>query len=167
MRKLLRVITLIAINLLLFIAMLASIELYFRWRYPAGLPEIEATNGLWQKFAPYVMFLTVPGTYNAWPNQFTGQTFPAHIVTNALGFNDPHEFDFTKPYQKVANERAVLFTGGSVAWGIGSTTTETTISGRMQYYLNKNQNKIKYTVINMGMASYIAYQQYLALELWG
>ena len=37
----------------------------------------------------------------------------------------------------------------------------------MQYYLNSMQNTIKYTVINLGMGGYIAYQQYLALELWG
>jgi hypothetical protein len=45
--------------------------------------------------------------------------------------------------------------------------TESTISGRMQYYLNSMQSDVKYTVINLGMGSYIAFQQYLALELWG
>ena len=113
------------------------------------------------------MFLTAPGTYSEWHNQFNGEYFAAHIVTNSLGFNDLHEFDYTKPYPKAPNERVVLFTGGSVAWGVGSTTTESTVAGRMQYYLNSMQNPIKYTVINLGMGGYIAYQQYLALELWG
>ena len=167
MRKVLQGILIIAINLAVVIALLGSVELYFRWKYPAGSGQLAFTNGLWQKFAPYVMFLTAPGTYLSWTNQFTGKATPAHIVTNALGFNDHHEFDYTKPYHKSPNERVVLFTGGSVAWGVGATSTEATIAGRMQYYLNSMQHKVKYTVINLGMGSYIAYQQYLALELWG
>jgi len=134
---------------------------------PANSNQFAATNGLWQKFMPYVMFVTAPGTYSVWANEFTGQTYPAHVVTNALGFNDTHQFDYTKPYHKAANERVVLFSGGSVAWGVGATSTQATIAGRMQHYLNTMQNKIKYTVINLGMGSYIAYQQYIALGLWG
>jgi lysophospholipase L1-like esterase len=167
MRKILRGIFIAGINFVVLIALLGAIELYFRWKYPAGPAEFATTNGLWQKFAPYVMFLTAPGTYPAWTNKFTGENFSAHVVTNSLGFNDTHEFDYSTPYQKAANERVVLFTGGSVAWGLGSTTTETTIAGRTQYYLNNVQNKIKYTVINLAMGSYIAYQQYIALQLWG
>jgi hypothetical protein len=37
----------------------------------------------------------------------------------------------------------------------------------MQYYLNNAQSKFAYTVINMSMGSYLAYQQFLALSLWG
>jgi hypothetical protein len=167
MRKVLRGIFVVAVNLIVLVALLGTIELYFRWRYPADPDQFVATNGLWQKFAPYTMFLTAPGTYIGWKNEFTDEAIPAHVVTNSLGFNDTHEFDYSKPYRKAANERVVLFTGGSVAWGLGSTSTETTIAGRMQYYLNNAQTKIKYTVINMAMGSYIAYQQYIALQLWG
>jgi hypothetical protein len=167
MRKILRGIFIAAVNLAVVIALLAGVELYFRWKHPAATREFVATNGLWQKYMPYVMFVTAPGTYVVWTNEFTGQNYPAHVVTNAQGFNDPHEFDYTKPYQKAPNERVVLFTGGSVAWGLGATSTAATIAGRMQYYLNTRQNKTKYTVVNLGMGSYIAYQQYIALGLWG
>jgi hypothetical protein len=167
MREILRGLMVVAINLAIFVALLGAIELYFRWKHPAGPSEFATTNGLWQKYAPYVMFLTAPGTYSAWSDEFTGQTYAAHVVTNSLGFNDHHEFDYTRPYTKAVNERVVLFTGGSVAWGVGATTTDNTVAGRMQYYLNTMQDKIKYTVINLGMGSYIAYQQFLALQLWG
>jgi len=157
----------VAVNCVVLIALIVSIELYCRWKYPVTSPQFPSTNGIWQKYAPYVMFLTAPGTYDGWTNTFTGQSYPAHVVTNSLGFNDTHEFDYEKPYQKAANERVVLFSGGSVAWGLGSTSTETTVAGRMQYYLNTMQSTVKYTVINFGMGSYIAFQQYIALELWG
>jgi hypothetical protein len=166
-RSVLRGIIVIGINLVVFVALLASIELYFRWKSPPSASEFVATNGLWQKFAPYVMILSAPGTYPVWTNEFTGQSYTAHVVTNALGFNDRHEFDYTKPYQKAANERVVLFTGGSVAWGVGATSTDKTIAGRMEYYLNSLQSEVKYTVINLGMGSWIAYQEFIALELWG
>jgi hypothetical protein len=167
MRKVLRGILIVAVNGLVLIGLLASVELFYRWKYHPDATQFEATNGLWQKYAPYVMFLTASGTYHVWVNQYTGKTYPAHVVTNSLGFNDPHEFSYNKPYQKAANERVVLFTGGSTAWGVGATSTSATIAARMQYYLNSLQDKTKYTVINMGMGSYIAFQQYIALELWG
>src|ERR1700682_1163493 len=167
MGKALRGTFIVAVNLIVLVALLGTFELYFRWRYPAGPAQYVATNGLWQKFAPYVMFLTAPGTYTVWHDELTGKNIPAPVITNTLGFNDTHEFDYSRPYQRAANERVVLFTGGSVAWGLGSTSTQTTIAGRMQYYLNNAQAKIKYTVINMAMGSYIAYQQYIALQLWG
>ena len=167
MRKVLRGVVVVAINLIVLVALLVSVELYFRSKYPTSTAYYTTTNGIWQKFAPYVMFLTAPGTYPEWQNGFTGKVYQSRITTNSLGFNDPHEFDYTKPYQRAANERVVLFTGGSVAWGVGATATAATIAGRMQYYLNSAQDKIKYTVINMGMGSYIAFQQYIALTLWG
>lgn len=157
----------VAINLIVIIGLFAVIEAYFRLSSSRSPAEMVATNGLWQNYAPYVMFTSAPGTYPAWTNEFTGKLLPAHIVTNSLGFNDPREFDYTRPYHKADGERVVLFTGGSVAWGVGSTATDRTIAGRMQHHLNNGQNRIKYTVINMGMGSYIAYQQYLALQLWG
>jgi len=167
MRTFIRRALVVVVNCVVLVALLVSVELYYRWKYSGAPAQFPTTNGLWQKYAPYVMFLTAPGTYTAWTDTFTGKNFPAHVVTNSLGFNDPHEFDYDKPYQKAPNERVVLFSGGSVAWGVGSTSTATTIAGRMQYYLNTAQSAVKYTVINLGMGSYIAFQQYIALELWG
>src|SRR5580704_14710304 len=132
MGKLLRGFLIVVINLALLVALFAGAEIYCRCKYPAGPGQFVATNGLWQKYMPYVMFATAPGTDAVWANELTGQNYPAHVVTNTLGFNDPHEFDYTKPYRKAANERVVLFTGGSVAWGVGATSTDKTIAGRMQ-----------------------------------
>jgi hypothetical protein len=113
------------------------------------------------------MFVTAPGTYSAWTNTFTGESFPAHIVTNSLGFNDRREFDFTQLHDKAPNEKIVLFTGGSVAWGVGATSTDKTIAGRMEHYLNSLQSGVKYSVVNLGMGGWISYQELVGLSLWG
>lgn len=165
MKRALRAAGIVAVNLAVLLIILAGIEGFFRWREPASTNSL--LNGLWQRYSAYVMFTTAPGPYKAWTNQLTGANITSTVATNALGFNDPHEFDYTKPYKKAPNEKVVLFTGGSVAWGVGATATDRTVAGRMQHYLNQLQHEIKYTVINLGMGSYIAYQQFLALSLWG
>ena len=70
-------------------------------------------------------------------------------------------------YKKAANEKVVLFTGGSAAWGVGATATDRTVAGRMQYYLNTLQSGQRYTVINVAMGSWIAFQQFIGLQQWG
>jgi hypothetical protein len=164
MKRLLRGISIALINVIILISLLGCIELYFRFRH-SGAPPIN--NALWQVFRPYVMFTAAPGPYRVFVNEFSGERIHSTVTTNSLGFNDPHEFDYTKPYEKAANEKVVLFTGGSVAWGVGASATDKTIAGRMQYYLNDLQTETKYTVINIAMGSYIAYQQFLAMSLWG
>jgi hypothetical protein len=37
----------------------------------------------------------------------------------------------------------------------------------MEHYLNAAQSKLKYTVVNLGMGGWIAYQQFIGLEMWG
>ena len=74
---------------------------------------------------------------------------------------------WASPYKKAANEKVVLFTGGSAAWGVGATATDRTVAGRMQYYLNTLQSGERYTVINLAMGSWIAFQQFIGLQLWG
>lgn len=113
------------------------------------------------------MFTTVAQTYTGWSDTFTGEHIPAEVTTNSIGFRDDREFDFSKPYEKGPKEKVVLFTGGSAAWGVGATHGDTTIPGRMQHYLNEAQDEYNYTVVNLGMGSYIAYQQAIALDLWG
>jgi hypothetical protein len=166
MNRLLKNVLVVAINLIVFVAILGSIELYYRVNYPYK-PQYPDNNGLWQKFLPYVEIGTAPGKYLQWKNNFTGKTYQADVKTNSLGFNESRELSYTEPYKKAANERVVLFTGGSTAWGVGATATDKTIAGRMQFYLNSLQHDIKYTVVNLGMGSWIAYQQFIALELWG
>jgi hypothetical protein len=157
----------VAINLVAFCALAGVIELYYRATHPEQRDELNDTDGIWSRFYPYTMFMAAPGGYLHWENRFTHQVYESSIRTNSLGFNDRHEFDYTKPYQKAPGERVVLFTGGSAGWGVGSTSTEASIAGRMQHYLNVLQQDHKYTVINLAMGSWIAYQEYLALDLWG
>lgn len=156
---------LIVINALVFVALLGGLELYFRIRHPS--PDPATQNALWQNFHTYVMFLTGQGRYTAWTNRNTGRDYPADVQTNSLGFNDRHEFSYTKAYAKAPKERVVLFTSGSAGWGVGATTNEATVAGRLQHHLNALQHDLKYTVINLSAGSWIAYQQFIALELWG
>jgi len=72
-------------------------------------------------------------------NFFTNERIPADLKGNNQGFNDKHDFSLTEPYRKAGNERVVLFTGGSTAWGVGATSVETTIAGRMELHLNAMQ----------------------------
>jgi hypothetical protein len=167
MRRLLQKCLTVVINIVVLIALLGAIELYYRIWHPVSANEFPDQNGLWQKFHSYTMIMTAPGRYRQWENTFTHEIYSANVVTNSLGFNDPREFDYTTLYKKAANERVVLFSSGSVGWGVGSTSTDTTVAGRMQYYLNTLQSDLKYTVVNLSMGSWIAFQEFLALELWG
>jgi hypothetical protein len=165
MKKYANAIRVVAVNLIVLIVLLGGIEFYFRhWgeERQKALP-----NGLWQSFQPYVMITTAPGDYSKFSNSFTKETYHSTVRTNALGYNDPHEFSLTSPYKKAADERIVLFTGGSAAWGVGATATDRTVAGRMQYYLNTLQNGEHYTVVNLAMGSWIAFQQFIGLQLWG
>jgi hypothetical protein len=116
MRMLFRRLFIIAINAALFLALLVGVEEYYRHWVPVVPSDDHPGNGLWQNYTPYVMFTTAPGKYSAWVDEFTSERIPSSIATNSWGFNDSHEFDYTKPYQKSPGERVVLFTGGSVAW---------------------------------------------------
>jgi hypothetical protein len=168
MRGFLRKTFVVAVNLIVFCALLGGIELYYRAAHPESVDPLADTNKIWATLYPYTMFMGAPSRPSAhWQNTFTNELYASTIVSNSLGFNDRHEFDYTTPYKKAAGERVVLFTGGSTAWGFGATSTEATIAGRMQHYLNALQQDHKYTVINLAMGSWIAYQEYLALDLWG
>src|SRR6058998_143377 len=102
MRRLLRAGGVVAINAVVFLAMLGAIELYFRMRPPPASVFAEQ-SGLWPRFQAYVMHLTAPGSYRAWDNRLTGERYPANVVTNSLGFNDNHELSYTNPYDKAPN----------------------------------------------------------------
>jgi hypothetical protein len=155
----------VAVNLIVLIVLLGGIEFYFRhWGHEK---QDKLLNGLWQTFQPYVMITTAPGDYQEFFNTFTNESYRSTVRTNSLGFNDRHEFDLSRPYKKAANERVVLFTGGSAAWGVGATATDRTVAGRMEYYLNTLQSAERYTVINQAMGSWIAFQQFVGLQLWG
>ena len=165
MKKYANAIRITAVNLIVLIVLLGGIEFYFRhWGHEQ---HDKLINGLWQAFQPYVMITTAPGDYPQFTNTFTQETYHSAVRTNSLGYNDPHEFIVGHAYKKAADEKVVLFTGGSTAWGVGATATDRTVAGRMQYYLNTLQNGEHYTVINMAMGSWIAFQQFIGLQLWG
>jgi hypothetical protein len=165
MKKYANAIRVVAVNLIVVIVLLGGIEFYFRhWGHET---QDKLINGLWQSFQPYVMIATAPGDYLEFSNTFTHETYRSTVRTNSLGYNDRHEFSVGHPYKKAADEKVVLFTGGSAAWGVGATATDRTVAGRMQYYLNTLQGGEHYTVINMAMGSWIAFQQFIGLQLWG
>ena len=165
MKKYANAIGVVAVNLIVFIVLLGGIEFYFRhWGHEQ---KKDLPNGLWQSFQPYVMIATAPGDYRRFSNRFTKENYSSTVRTNSLGYNDTHEFSLTRPYKKAANEKVVLFTGGSAAWGVGATATDRTVAGRMQYYLNTLQSDERYTVVNLAMGSWIAFQQFIGLQLWG
>jgi hypothetical protein len=165
MKKYANAIRVVAVNLIVLIVLLGGIEFYFRhWGHEQ--PN-NFKNGLWQTFQPYVMITAAPGDYLQFFNTFTKETYPSTVRTNSLGYNDPHEFIVGHAYKKAADEKVVLFTGGSAAWGVGATATDRTVAGRMEYYLNTLQSGQRYTVINLAMGSWIAFQQFIGLQLWG
>jgi hypothetical protein len=165
MKKYANAIRVVAVNLIVLFVLLGGIEFYFRhW----GIEKQDKLiNGLWQSFQPYVMITTAPGDYPQFTNTFTQEIYRSTVRTNSLGYNDPHEFIVGHAYKKTADEKVVLFTGGSAAWGVGATATDRTVAGRMQYYLNTWQSGDHYTVINMAMGSWMAFQQFIGLQLWG
>src|SRR5580704_5280019 len=165
MKKYANAIRLVAVNLIVLIVLLGAIEFCFRhWGHEK---QDNLLNGLWQTFQPYVMTTTAPGDYREFFNTYTNESYRSTVRTNSLGFNDRHEFGPSRPYKKAANEKVVLFTGGSAAWGVGATATDRTVAGRMEYYLNSLQSGQRYTVINLAMGSWIAVQQFIGLQLWG
>jgi hypothetical protein len=166
MKKFANATRVVAVNLIVLIVLLGGIEFYARhWGHEQQ--EKKLVNGLWQTFQPYVMITTAPGDHLEYFNTFTKETYPSTVRTNSLGYNDRHEFIVGRPYKKAANEKVVLFTGGSAAWGVGATATDRTVAGRMEYYLNTLQSDQRYTVINLAMGSWIAFQQFIALQYWG
>jgi len=161
-----RPLKILLINAVVLVALLGGVEAYFR--ITGGPAAAAPANALFLHIVPYTMFSNHPRMrYPAWVNGFTNEVIPADVTSNNHGFNDRRDFSLTQPYRKAANERVVLFSGGSTAWGVGSSSPDTTIAGRMEYHLNSMQTGIKYTVVNLGQGSWIAYQQFVGLELFG
>jgi hypothetical protein len=94
MKVLLRGLAVVLVNVIVVVCLLGAIELFFRLHRG---DEAAATHGLWPVFRPYVMFTIKPQSHPTFISEFTGERIPSTIITNSLGFNDPHEFDYTKP----------------------------------------------------------------------
>src|SRR5262249_31959821 len=160
-----RPLKILLINAVVLVALLGGVEAYFRITGgPAAAARAEAQ---FLHIVPYTMFSSPPRMrYPAWVNGFTNEVIPADVTSNNHGFNDRRDFSLTQPYRKAANERVVLFSGGSTAWGVGSSSPDTTIARRIQDHLNSMQTGIKSTVVNFGMGSWDTYQQFFGLELF-
>lgn len=171
MKKIFKVFLIIALSLITLLLLLAATESYFR-RLEG---KAQVIPNLPLKFVPYLMYTSglagKPG--DVWRDQFTNTNRPTSLKGNNMGFAADFDFtfvpdaDYLKKYGKKENERIVLFTGGSVAHGVGASSNQQTISARMEKYLNDSQNKYHYRVLNLGMGSWIAYQEFIALDLIG
>lgn len=123
---------------------------------------------------PYVMFGAGSGDGFTWLNIFTKKQIPSSIKFNNMGFSETFDFQMVPDAQYLAKvgkkpgEKIVLLTGGSVVHGVGATSNANTISAQMERYLNAHSTDGKhYRVINIGMGSWIAYQQFIGLSLYG
>ncbi len=145
---------------------LVAVEVGFRLSGDSG--STAGPTAQWLRFAPFMMFTNPPvsGGYQ-WNDSIHNQIIRSKIVNNQLGFAMPEEVDFSKLRPKAENERVVIFTGGSAAWGVGATSNETNIAGRMQAILNEGQSKYRYTVLNLAMSGWVSVQQLIALSMYG
>lgn len=162
---------LIGVNVAIAAILLAVCEMAAR-HYDA---KIKRGVDLTVQFHPYVMFTTdiSEAPKAKWYSYYTKQVVPTDIRVNNLGFVADFDFtytpsaDYLRQYGKQRGEKIILLTGGSAAQGVGATSNEATIAGRMEYYLNQAQQKVRYRVINLAMPSWISYQEFIALDLFG
>ncbi len=164
-----RALRIVAINLIVMVFILACMELIAR----AVLPEQDIYRtvppGGFVRFHPYVVNLSEgPVDHDGhWRDSLRHKQIPYHIKLNNLGFRMERDLNTTTVYNKAKNERVVLLFGGSAAFGIGSTSNATTIDSWLQRKLNEKQKGIHYTVFNLSVNGWIAYQQLILLELYG
>ena len=167
MKQTLRLLFVVFINIVIFICFLAAIEVGAR--LTTNEPKDLSSTVQWQTFAPYVMFTNPhnPGGGFRWVDDYHQQEIEAKITNNRLGFSASEEFDLARQRPKAADERVVIFTGGSAAWGVGATSGATTVAGRLQTLLNESQATHRYTVLNLAMGGWVSFQQFVALALYG
>jgi hypothetical protein len=122
---------------------------------------------------PYMVFTSQTGRHPTWLNVETGKKIPSLMTYNSLGFMGDVDYTlvpnqkFLKAYAKGPDDKIVLITGGSVVHGVGATSNEKTTAGQLEAILNSKQNRYRYRVVNLGMGSWISYQQFVGLSLFG
>jgi hypothetical protein len=166
MKNVLKWLTIILINLAVLAGILVGVEFGFRFFYNAT-PAKADQYAIWLSFQPYVMTSNPQTHYSKWINEFQKSLNETDVSTNNYGYTDRDNFDLTKPYRKAANEKVVLFTGGSTAWGVGASHNENIIHEKMAGILNEVQTGTKYTVVNLAMGGWIAQQEDIAIDIWG
>jgi lysophospholipase L1-like esterase len=122
---------------------------------------------------PYRMFSGGPGRTTAWENYFTKKQIPSSMVFNNYGYAESFDYqlipdaDYLARHGRKPGEKIVLIAGGSTVHGVGATRNENTIAGRLQHHLNEKSAGARYRVLNMGMGSWIADQQFIGLLQFG
>ncbi|HUP58236.1 MAG TPA: acyltransferase [Bdellovibrionota bacterium] len=125
----------------------------------------EANNKLTQfKLFPYTGFHSHPSA------EEEGRYGPVayRYRTNNYGFLTRQDFQpFNGHWKKAPNERVVLLTGGSAAWGQGASSNETSMAYVLERLLRQEDPEHAWTVVNLANRGWIAYQEYIALDLYG
>ena len=122
---------------------------------------------------PYMMFGGHPQKNPIWRNIQTKTDIPSTMSYNNFGLtididvSIPPTPEFLRKYSKAAGEKLVVVTGASVMNGLGATANEKTIAGQLEVALNRGQSKHKYRVLNLAVGSWISYQQFIGLSLFG
>lgn len=160
----------ILIQFLVLIAFLGILEgagqIWERW-----LKEPESKLGM--HVAPYVMFNARSGAGNDWYNQITKQKIPNKVIFNNYGYAEDFDYmaiptpEYIRQHGKKEGEILVLMGGGSTVHGVGASDNNHTISAQMERYLNERGGGKKFRVLNMGMGSWIAYQEFIGLSMLG
>ena len=160
-----------SIQLVIFVALVVAVELAARLIEPRIQgPSVAALRLVVQ---PYMMFTAPNVDGRPWTNVVKNEPVPSTMKFNNFGFAEAFDFslapdpDYLKQHRKRAGEKLVLFTGGSAAAGHGATANDKTIASRMEFHLNEHSGGTRYRVINLGMGSWISYQQFIGLSLFG
>ncbi len=144
-------------------------RVYENYRGPRGAVSLELA------LQPYMMFTAHPGQGIDWTNRIKGVPIPIHSTMkfNNYGFAEETDFSFIpdagylEKYARKNGEKLILMTGGSAAYGVGATANSKTVPSQVEHYLNAHSEGVRYKVLNLAMGSWIAYQQFIGLSLFG
>jgi hypothetical protein len=166
-RRLLSIAFIVIVNFAVLAVCFAVVEVGFRLSDDNG--STAGPTAQWLQFTPFMMFTNphVSGGGYQWDDVLHNQIISSKIANNQLGFAMREEVDFSKLRPKAESERVVILTGGSAAWGVGATSNDANIAGRMQAILNEGQSRYRYTVLNLAMGGWVSVQQLIALSMYG
>jgi len=136
--------------------------------HPRPMVELQLT------LQPYLGFAGVKASRGArWYDVVHKRYIDSTMSFNNYGF--PERFDYQiapdaaylREYGKHPGEKIVLITGGSVVQSAGAIDDDHTISARLERHLREKSGDGHWRVINMAVGSWIAYQEFVALSLFG
>jgi len=161
----------VSIQVVVFAVLLLVLEGAARYAEPSFKKPAMGLN-----LHPFPYFMFGAGAHQTgfvWQNVITNETLPSKVKFNNYGYVEDFDYqmvptaDYLKTYAKKPGETLVLITGGSVVHGVGASANNMTIAARLERHLNENPDGRRYRVINMGMGSWIAYQQFIGLSMFG